>query len=159
MRIVLQRVSRAQVRVEEKLVSSIERGFLLLVAVEKQDTEEDLRWCARKVSGLRVFPDDAGKMNRDLQQVGGAVLAVSQFTLVGSVRRGRRPSFEGAAPPEKGRVMFDEFVQALRSDGLEVSTGVFGAHMEVELLNDGPVTLILDSCERNEPRRGGGGSA
>ncbi len=155
MRIVVQRVSRAQVSVAGEVVSSIEGGLLLLVAVAREDSEDDLRWCVRKVAGLRVFQDDAGRMNWDLGQVGGRVLAVSQFTLVGSVRRGRRPSFEGAAPPEEARVTFERFVTDLRGCGLEVSTGVFGAHMEVELLNDGPVTLILDSGDRHEPRRAG----
>jgi D-tyrosyl-tRNA(Tyr) deacylase len=152
MKIVIQRVARASVTVNGESVASIGQGFLLLAAVERDDTREDLAWCAGKVAGLRIFEDGAGKMNLDLEQTGGAILAVSQFTLVGSVRRGRRPSFEGAARPEKAQPMFDEFVDDLRRRGLEVATGVFGAHMMVELTNDGPVTLILDSRQRLEPR-------
>ncbi len=150
MKIVIQRVSRAAVTVDGDTVSSMAGGFLLLVAVERQDTREDLLWCAGKVAGLRIFEDDAGKMNRDLAQVGGGILAVSQFTLVGSVRRGRRPSFEGAARPEQAEPMFNEFVEALRATGVQVQTGTFGAHMKVELCNDGPVTLLLDSSDRGE---------
>lgn len=150
MRIVIQRVSRAAVTVDGETVSSMAAGFLLLVAVEREDTREDLLWCAGKVAGLRIFEDDAGKMNRDLAQVGGGILAVSQFTLVGSVRRGRRPSFEGAARPEQAEPMFNEFVEALRATGVQVQTGTFGAHMKVELCNDGPVTLLLDSSDRGE---------
>ena len=112
MKIVIQRVSRAAVTVDGETVSSMGGGFLLLVAVEREDTREDLLWCAGKVAGLRIFEDDAGKMNRDLAQVGGEILAVSQFTLVGSLRRGRRPSFEGAARPEQAEPMFNDFVDA-----------------------------------------------
>lgn len=150
MKIVIQRVSRAAVTVDGETVSSMAVGFLLLVAVERQDTREDVLWCAGKVAGLRIFEDDAGKMNRDLAQVGGGILAVSQFTLVGSVRRGRRPSFEGAARPEQAEPMFNEFVEELRATGVQVQTGTFGAHMKVELCNDGPVTLLLDSSDRRE---------
>ncbi len=150
MKIVIQRVSRAAVTVDGETVSSMAVGFLLLVAVERQDTREDVLWCAGKVAGLRIFEDDAGKMNRDLAQVGGGILAVSQFTLVGSVRRGRRPSFEGAARPEQAEPMFNEFVEELRATGVQVQTGTFGAHMKVELCNDGPVTLLLDSSDRGE---------
>ena len=150
MKIVIQRVSRAAVTVDGETVSSMAGGFLLLVAVEREDTREDLLWCAGKVAGLRIFEDDAGKMNRDLAQVGGEILAVSQFTLVGSVRRGRRPSFEGAARPEQAEPMFNEFVEELRARGVQVQTGIFGAHMRVDLCNDGPVTLLLDSSDRGE---------
>ena len=150
MKIVIQRVSRAAVTVDGETVSSMGGGFLLLVAVEREDTREDLLWCAGKVAGLRIFEDDAGKMNRDLAQVGGEILAVSQFTLVGSLRRGRRPSFEGAARPEQAEPMFNEFVQELRARDVQVQTGVFGAHMKVDLCNDGPVTLLLDSGDRAE---------
>ncbi len=150
MKIVIQRVSRAAVTVDGETVSSMAGGFLLLVAVEREDTREDLLWCAGKVAGLRIFEDDAGKMNRDLAQVGGEILAVSQFTLVGSVRRGRRPSFEGAARPEQAEPMFNEFVEELRARDVQVQTGVFGAHMKVDLCNDGPVTLLLDSSDRGE---------
>ena len=150
MKIVIQRVSRAAVTVDGETVSSMAGGFLLLVAVEREDTREDLLWCAGKVAGLRIFEDDAGKMNRDLAQVGGEILAVSQFTLVGSLRRGRRPSFEGAARPEQAEPMFNEFVEELRARGVQVQTGIFGAHMRVDLCNDGPVTLLLDSSDRGE---------
>ena len=150
MKIVIQRVSHAAVTVDGETVSSMAGGFLLLVAVEREDTREDLLWGAGKVAGLRVFEDDAGKMNRDLAQVGGEILAVSQFTLVGSVRRGRRPSFEGAARPEQAEPMFNEFVEELRARGVHVQTGTFGAHMKVDLCNDGPVTLLLDSSDRGE---------
>ncbi len=150
MKIVIQRVSRAAVTVDGETVSSMAAGFLLLVAVEREDTREDLLWCAGKVAGLRIFEDDAGKMNRDLAQVGGEILAVSQFTLVGSVRRGRRPSFEGAARPEQAEPMFNEFVEELRATGVQVQTGTFGAHMQLDLCNDGPVTLLLDSSDRGE---------
>jgi D-tyrosyl-tRNA(Tyr) deacylase len=150
MKIVIQRVSRAAVTVDGETVSSMGGGFLLLVAVEREDTREDLLWCAGKVAGLRIFEDDTGKMNRDLAQVGGEILAVSQFTLVGSVRRGRRPSFEGAARPEQAEPMFNEFVEELRARGVQVQTGIFGAHMKVDLCNDGPVTLLLDSSDRGE---------
>lgn len=153
MKVVIQRVSRAAVTVDGRTVASTAAGFLLLVAVERDDTREDLLWCAGKVAGLRLFEDGAGKMNLDLTQVGGEILAVSQFTLVGSMRRGRRPSFEGAARPEKAKPMFDTFVEELRARDLPVQTGVFGAHMKVELCNDGPVTLLLDSDQRNAPRR------
>jgi D-tyrosyl-tRNA(Tyr) deacylase len=149
-KIVIQRVSRAAVTVDGETVSSMATGFLLLVAVERPDTREDLLWCAGKVSGLRVFEDGAGKMNLDLAQVGGEILAVSQFTLVGSVRRGRRPSFEGAARPEQAEPMFNDFVETLRATGVPVQTGIFGAHMKVDLCNDGPVTLLLDSSQRGE---------
>jgi D-tyrosyl-tRNA(Tyr) deacylase len=152
LKIVVQRVSRAEVTVDGSSVASIGTGLLLLVAVEREDTPADLVWSAGKVAGLRVFEDPAGKMNRDLSQVGGRVLAVSQFTLAGSVRRGRRPSFDRAAAPEVAEAMFDDFVEEVRRSGLEVQTGIFGAHMKVELLNDGPVTLILDSRERLAPR-------
>ncbi len=150
MKIVIQRVSRAAVTVDGETVSSMAGGFLLLVAVEREDTREDLLWCAGKVAGLRIFEDETGKMNRDLAQVGGEILAVSQFTLVGSVRRGRRPSFEGAARPEQAEPMFNEFVEELRATGVQVQTGIFGAHMKVDLCNDGPVTLLLDSRDRGE---------
>jgi len=153
MKVVIQRVSRALVSVDGERVSTIGTGFLLLVAVERQDTREDLLWCVGKVAGLRLFEDDAGKMNRDLMQVGGEILAVSQFTLVGSVRRGRRPSFEGAARPEQAEPMFNEFVEELRGRNLRVQTGIFGAHMKVDLCNDGPVTLLLNSRDRLAPRR------
>lgn len=153
MKAVLQRVSRAEVRVAGRAVAAIRRGVLLLVAVERTDEEADLRWCADKSTGARIFPDEEGKMNRSLAEVGGEVLAVSQFTLVGSLRRGRRPSFDDAAPPEAAEPMYRRFLELLAANGLPVQSGVFQAEMEVDLVNDGPVTLLLDSSERLRPRR------
>ncbi|MFN3198584.1 MAG: D-aminoacyl-tRNA deacylase [Bradymonadia bacterium] len=145
MRVVVQRVSRAQVTVEGEVVGAIERGFLLLVGIARGDDVRGITPLASKIAGLRVFEDDAGKMNLDIKAVGGAVLAVSQFTLMGDCRKGRRPSFFEAGRPEDARPLFEAFVEALKSEGLQVETGVFQAHMDVELVNDGPVTLLLDS--------------
>jgi D-tyrosyl-tRNA(Tyr) deacylase len=152
MRIVLQRVARSEVRVDGRPVAAIGEGLLLLVAVERGDGEDDLRWCAEKASAARIFPDAQGRLNRSVGEVGGAALAVSQFTLAGSLRRGRRPSFESAAPPEVAEPLYRRFVDLLAASGVPVRSGVFGATMEVELVNDGPVTLILDSAERLRPR-------
>ena len=154
MRIVAQLVSQAQVRVDDQPVATVGRGLLLLVAVEREDDAADVDWIVRKVSHLRIFEDDDGKMNLDPRQVGGEILAVSQFTLAGSVRRGNRPSFEAAARPEEAEPLFNRFVEGLRGEGLPVATGIFGAHMAVELVNDGPVTLIVDSRERRSTRSG-----
>lgn len=144
MRVVLQRVSRAEVRIDGDVVGSIGRGFLLLVGFTDADGEDQVRWMADKVSGLRLFPDAEGKMNRTLDEVGGELLAVSQFTLYGDVRKGRRPSFVGAADPIAAERLYDRFVEILRDGTIPVATGSFGALMEVELVNDGPVTLIID---------------
>jgi D-tyrosyl-tRNA(Tyr) deacylase len=141
--LVLQRVSRAQVRVEGNPVGSIGVGLLVLAAVERGDGEAQAAWCARKVGEVRIFPDGEGKMNASIRDVGGSVLAVSQFTLVGDLRKGTRPSFSDAAPPEEARALFDRFVALMRGSGLRVETGVFQAMMEVELVNDGPVTLVI----------------
>ncbi len=143
MRIVLQRVREAWVRVDGKEIARIGPGFLLLVGIGCEDNEEEVVFWAKKVPELRVFPDENGKMNRSLREVGGEVLCVSQFTLYGDVLAGRRPSFDGAAPAESARVLYHRFVEALAAEGIPVRTGVFGAHMEVGLVNDGPVTLIL----------------
>lgn len=143
MRIVLQRVSRAAVRVDGLVHARIGRGLLALVAVEKSDSEITARVAARRVARLRIFEDSAGKMNLDATQVGAAILVVSQFTLAADLQRGRRPSFGPAAPPEIARTLVEEFASALRAENLSVETGVFGAHMEVELVNDGPVTFVL----------------
>jgi D-tyrosyl-tRNA(Tyr) deacylase len=145
-RVVLQRVSRAAVRVDGKTVGEIGRGFLVLVAFAPTDGEAALEWMAEKVLGLRLFGDADGKMNRDLAEVGGAVLVVSQFTLYGDARKGRRPSFIDAAPPEIAIPLYERFVTLLRAKagGIPVATGEFGAMMEVELVNDGPVTLRLE---------------
>ena len=143
MRIVLQRVREAWVRVDGKEIARLGPGFLLLVGIGREDNEEEVFFWAKRIPELRVFPDENGKMNRSLREVGGEVLCVSQFTLYGDVLAGRRPSFDGAAPAESARILYHRFVEALAAEGLPVRTGVFGAHMEVGLVNDGPVTLIL----------------
>jgi D-tyrosyl-tRNA(Tyr) deacylase len=143
-KVLLQRVSRAEVRVDGKTVGSIARGLVVFVGVEAGDTEQDAEWSAAKTAQLRIFGDSEGRMNLDVEEIGGAVLVVSQFTLAGSTRRGRRPSFESAAAPDEAEWLYERFVGALRSRGLVVATGTFRAMMEVELVNDGPVTLLLD---------------
>ena len=145
MRAVVQRVSSARVRIGGKEHSSIGRGLLVLVGVEKNDTEADATTLARKVVELRVFEDDSGRMNLSVLDIGGEVLAVSQFTLLGDSRKGRRPSFEKAAPPDEARQLYELFATAVDQSGVEVSTGVFRKMMDVELTNSGPVTLLLDS--------------
>jgi D-tyrosyl-tRNA(Tyr) deacylase len=145
MRVVLQRVSRARVTVGERVTGEIGRGFLLLVGFTAADGEEAVAWMAEKVLGLRVFPDDEGRMNRALDEVGGGVLVVSQFTLYGDTRKGRRPSFVDAAPPEHAIPLYERFVALLRAGASgPVATGEFGAMMDVELVNEGPVTLVLE---------------
>ena len=144
MRLVLQRVSRARVTVAGEEVGAIGRGLLVLVGVERGDGPEQASAAARKLAGLRLFEDEAGRMNLATAEVGGAFLVVSQFTLAGSLARGRRPSFDGAAPPEVAEPLVEELVGALRAEGLTVATGRFRAYMEVELVNDGPVTFVLD---------------
>jgi len=147
LRAVIQRVSRAAVRVDGITVGAIDRGFLVLLGVTHADGRAEAEWLARKVAGLRIYEDDAGKMNLGLSDVGGAVLVVSQFTLYGDVRRGRRPSFTDAARPDQAEPLVDYFAARLREEGLRVETGVFGAMMEVELVNDGPVTLWLETAD------------
>ena len=146
MRVVLQRVSRAAVRVDGETLGSIGVGYLVLAGFAPTDTEAALDWMAEKILGLRVFADPQGKMNLDLEDVNGALLVVSQFTLYGDAQKGRRPSFVGAAPPAQAVSLYERFVALLkeRSGGLRVETGQFGAMMEVELVNDGPVTLVLE---------------
>lgn len=144
MRVVVQRVSSASVRVAGETVGRIGRGLLLLVGIERGDGPEAVRAAAEKLAGLRVFEDEAGRMNLDLAAVGGSLLVVSQFTLAGSVARGRRPSFDRAAPPDEAEPRVEALVAALRALGLPVETGRFRAHMEVESVNDGPVTLVAD---------------
>ena len=148
MRVVLQRVSRAAVRVDNNVVGEVGRGFLVLAGFAPTDGEGVLEWMADKILGLRLFGDAEGKMNRDLAEVGGAVLVVSQFTLYGDAKKGRRPSFIDAAPPEIAIPLYERFVQMLRergaARGIAVATGAFGATMDVELVNDGPVTLLLE---------------
>jgi D-aminoacyl-tRNA deacylase len=144
-RVLLQRVSRAAVAVDGVERGAVGRGFLALVGVGHEDDEAAARRLAAKTARLRVFADDAGLMNLALGDVGGAVLAVSQFTLYADTRRGNRPSFTGAAPPGRGEAVYEAYVAALRAEGVPVETGVFGAHMHVELVNDGPVTILLEA--------------
>lgn len=144
MRVLLQRVSRAEVRVEGRVTGAIERGFLLLLGLTHDDDETRLAWMADKVVGLRLFPDADGKMNLALADVGGALLVVSQFTLYGDASQGRRPSFIAAARPEAAEPLYQRFITLLRERGVTVETGEFGAMMDVSLLNDGPVTLWLE---------------
>ena len=142
--VIYQRVSKADVRVEGKTLSRIGRGALLLVGIKQGDDSDAARWMARKVAGLRVHEDGEGKLNLSLKDMSGEVLAVSQFTLLGDCRKGKRPSFISAAPPEKAEPLFVRFVDYLRQEGIPVQVGAFGQRMEVELINDGPVTLILE---------------
>ncbi len=145
MRAVVQRVTRASVEVDGSIVGEIGPGLLVLLGVAKPDRPADAAFLAEKISGLRVFPDEAGKMNRSVTDIGGSLLVVSQFTLYGDTRKGRRPSFDGAAPAEQASELYECFVAAARRGGLRVETGVFQAHMAVSLVNDGPVTLIVES--------------
>jgi D-tyrosyl-tRNA(Tyr) deacylase len=145
MRAVVQRVSRAKVTVNDWTSGEIGLGLLVLLGVGHEDTEVDATYLAEKIAGLRIFEDDDGKMNRSVQDVGGGVLVVSQFTLYGDVRRGKRPSFDAAAPPEHARRLYEFFVERIRATGLRCETGRFQEMMQVELVNDGPVTILLDS--------------
>lgn len=145
MRAVVQRVSHAKVAVDNEVVGKIERGLLVLLGVAVTDKEADADYLAEKIAGLRIFEDDVGKMNRSVGGASGAVLVVSQFTLYGDVRRGKRPSFDAAAPPEPARKLYEYFVERIRTAGLHCETGRFQEMMQVELVNDGPVTILLDS--------------
>lgn len=145
MRLVVQRVLEASVTVDGEELGRVSRGFMVLCGVEDGDTQEDVRYCVEKTVHLRVFEDEQGKMNRDILDAGGAVLAISQFTLHGDVRHGRRPSFIRAARPETAVPLYDAYCEGLREAGLRVETGRFGADMKVALINDGPVTLLVDS--------------
>ena len=145
MRAVVQRVRRARVTIDGATAGEIGVGLLVLLGVTHADTEEQGRWLAEKIVGLRIFSDPEGKMNRDVTEAGGAVLVVSQFTLYGDCRKGRRPSFIDAAPPPVAIPLYEAFINAIRALGVPVATGRFGADMQVELVNDGPVTLIIDS--------------
>jgi D-tyrosyl-tRNA(Tyr) deacylase len=145
MRAVVQRVRNARVQVGDRVVGEIGPGLLVLVGVAAEDGPADVQYVAAKVRELRIFGDDAGRMNRSVEECGGAVLVVSQFTLVGDVRRGRRPSFDAAAPPAVAEALYEDLVRQLRAGGLTVATGEFQAQMAVELVNDGPVTILLDS--------------
>lgn len=148
MRVVLQRVSHASVTVEEKVIGKIQRGFLLLVGVTHDDAMEDMEYLVRKIVQMRIFEDEEGKLNRSIQDIGGEILSVSQFTLYADTKKGNRPSFSKAAPGDVALEMFEQFNGLLRDTGVPVETGQFGADMKVELLNDGPVTILLDSKNR-----------
>jgi D-tyrosyl-tRNA(Tyr) deacylase len=142
---VIQRVTRAGVTVEQEQVAAIGSGLLVFLGVSRHDSESDADYLLDKIVNLRIFPDDEGKMNRSVADADGALLVVSQFTLYGDCRKGRRPSFDRAAPPEKARALYEYFVSQARAKGFPVETGVFQAHMSVELVNDGPVTLLVES--------------
>ena len=148
MRAVVQRVTSARVRIDDRIAGEIGRGLLVFAGVEKGDGPEDIKYIAAKVSALRIFEDAAGKMNLSIGEANGAVLAVSQFTLCGDCRKGRRPSFDDAEPPAGAKPLYEGLLTELRALNLKVETGEFQAHMEVELVNDGPVTILLDSRRR-----------
>jgi D-tyrosyl-tRNA(Tyr) deacylase len=148
MRACIQRVSEAQGTVDGTVTGRIGRGLAVLVGVGQQDVDAEARWLAEKIVGLRIFEDEAGKMNRSLAELGGAMLVVSQFTLYGDCRRGRRPSFTSAAPPELAEQLYESFVAAVKAARIEVATGRFREHMQVSLVNDGPVTLWIDTVEK-----------
>ena len=145
MKVVIQRSKQASVTVDGNVTGAIDKGYVLLVGITHTDTVEDIAYCAKKVAELRLWEDEEGKMNRSLLEVGGDILSVSQFTLYAETKKGRRPSFTGAARPEQAKPMWDAFNDALREFGLRVETGIFGAMMDVALINDGPVTIIVDS--------------
>ncbi|NGZ09453.1 MAG: D-tyrosyl-tRNA(Tyr) deacylase [Nitrospira sp. LK70] len=147
MRAVLQRVTNASVEVERKVVGQIQEGLMVLLGVAKGDDETDVRYLVDKIRSLRIFADEQGKMNRSLTDVGGAVLLVSQFTLLGRTTNGRRPSFDKAAPPDMARCLYEQVAADLQAGGTSVETGVFATHMQVALVNDGPVTFMVDSRE------------
>jgi D-tyrosyl-tRNA(Tyr) deacylase len=145
MRAIIQRVSQASVVVAEETVGAIDQGLMVLLGVAQGDTLKDVVYLADKTASLRIFEDDDGKMNRSVKDIGGSILVVSQFTLLGDCRKGRRPGFSDAAPPELADALYQEYVDALRNRGIKVATGVFRANMQVALVNDGPVTIMLDS--------------
>ena len=145
MKAVIQRVTRASVEVEGRIVGAIGAGLLVLLGVAKGDGEGDCRFMVDKLRGLRIFADEAGKMNRSLVDMGGAILLVSQFTLLGNTKSGRRPGFDDAAPPDEAKQWYEQVSTALKAQGTAVENGIFAAHMKVELVNDGPVTFLLDS--------------
>jgi D-tyrosyl-tRNA(Tyr) deacylase len=147
MKAVLQRVTHASVEVDEEIVGRIQCGLLVLLGAAKGDDESDVRYLVDKIRRLRIFADEQGKMNRSLTEVGGGVLLISQFTLLGRTTNGRRPSFDGAAPPDLAKRLYEQVAADLRACGTQVETGVFAAHMQVALVNDGPVTFVVDSRE------------
>lgn len=148
MRVVLQRVSRASIEVEGKIIGKIDNGLLLLLGIHVDDSIKELEWMAKKIVGLRIFEDEDGKMNNSLNDVGGSLLIVSQFTLYGDCEKGRRPGFIDAARPEKAIPLYEEFIDRCKKSGVHVESGEFGADMKVDLLNEGPVTLVIDSPAR-----------
>lgn len=148
MKIVAQRVSSARVGVDNKIIGEIGEGLCLLIGVAPDDSDSDVRWMAEKIANLRIFADEQGKMNRSLLDMGGSILAISQFTLYADCRKGRRPSFIGAASPELGDELYRRFVEVLREMDIRVETGEFGAEMRVEIVNEGPVTIVIDTKER-----------
>lgn len=148
MRVVVQRCSQAQVCVDDRVVGAIKKGFVLLVGIAEQDTQEDIDYLVNKIAQLRIFEDDAQKMNLSIQDVSGAILSISQFTLLANTKKGNRPSFVEAAQPEKAKAFYEKFNAQLREKGLVVETGIFGANMQVTLTNDGPVTIVYDSYNR-----------
>lgn len=147
MKVVIQRSKQASVTVEGTVTGAIDKGYVLLVGITHTDTAEDIAYCAKKVAELRLWEDEEGKMNHSILETGGDILSVSQFTLYGETKKGRRPSFTGAARPEQAKPLWEAFNEALRVYGLHVETGVFGAMMDVALINDGPVTIIVDSAK------------
>jgi D-tyrosyl-tRNA(Tyr) deacylase len=149
MKVVLQRVKEAWVEVNDITSGTIGMGLLVLLGISRDDTEADAEYLRDKILCLRIFPDAQGRMNRNIQEAGGGLLIVSQFTLYGDCRRGRRPSFDRAAPPQQAEALYNYFVELVRSGPVPVQTGVFQAHMNVHLVNDGPVTILIDSAERN----------
>ena len=149
MRLVLQRVTEASVNVQHSTVGSIRTGVVVLLGIAGPDTIADADYLLDKLLGLRIFPDSEGKMNRDVQEAGGALLIISQFTLYADCRKGRRPSFDKAAPPEQAQTLYNYFVESARRGPVPVETGVFQATMEVHIVNDGPVTIVIDSTDRN----------
>ncbi|MBN2005567.1 MAG: D-tyrosyl-tRNA(Tyr) deacylase [Anaerolineae bacterium] len=149
MRAIVQRVTQASVTVDDQVVGAIGLGLVVLLGAGDGDTDNEARWLAHKVANLRIFPDQDGKMNRSAQDVGGSVLVISQFTLYGDIRRGFRPSFAHAAPPELAEPLVECFAQAVRDENVHVETGIFRAHMKVELVNDGPVTILLEKEATN----------
>jgi D-aminoacyl-tRNA deacylase len=153
MKAVIQRAREARVEVDGATVGAIGRGILVLLGVERGDAEADAEWLAGKIAVLRIFEDAAGKMNLSVQEIGGGILAVSQFTLAGNCAKGRRPSFDGAAPPEEANRLYRHFIEAVRKLGIPVETGMFQADMQVSLVNDGPVTFVLESPGRQPTPR------
>ncbi|WP_018658710.1 D-aminoacyl-tRNA deacylase [Allofustis seminis] len=145
MRVIIQRVSRASVSVQEEVIGAIQKGFMILVGVEDDDNDQDVLYLARKISNMRIFDDEEGKMNRSLKDVGGSVLSISQFTLHAQTKKGNRPSFIDAAAPEYANKLYEQLNECIRAEGITVEEGKFGANMQVALVNDGPVTIWLDS--------------